>query len=540
MKSFTGHLRQHTLVTPTATSWHLSCLRSHARMQLCAGHLARRFHHLANVLLLRTSGLGHSSGALTSLSSWANEQTEGQLRRRCFFMLENVMGITHRHQASQTSSLDTLMGNIQRQLGKEWAIQPIVVNALDFGLPQSRKRVYLVGRNLRYYCRGQPAPPPAFRSRVAAGQLLDRSDTMRRFYTELQMWCLNAWKSKYKAYMEDRAMKGQFAFVEVNRDPTERTAWRGSSLNVDTCECLRAAGPMLHVFALGEGTGQLSLDRPLRMRERAALQGFPDSVGHFPFNETAGKRILGNAMAVPVIGSLLAQELRFLLGTLPFNILAAACSGGQSDAQAPALCGPARTTQFTSPSRQLGQLLHISHGHPGLRTDPCSSHPGQQDSQAGGSDAELPGLRSACVAWAASIRAHWASGQPGRAPKPRAVLGPADDLALERRSAKRRQLSISTQHASDADVDARGLGENSHEPRGQPLPAHMQEASVHTQDSSDSDAPMTSCIRALTPRRSPTASSLEPLQQQRVLHDPDSVSDSPLASFHRPRCSSRQ
>ena len=83
----------------------------------------------------------------------------------------------------------------------------------------------------------------------------------------------------------------------------------------------------MHVFALGEGLYPLSLDRPLRMRERSGLQGFPASIGNLQFDETVGRRIFGNAMAVPVIGSMLAQELLSFMDSLPRAALAAACSG---------------------------------------------------------------------------------------------------------------------------------------------------------------------------------------------------------------------
>ena len=106
--------------------------------------------------------------------------------------------------------------------------------------------------------------------------------------------------------MDDKAFHGNFAIVECGRDPSGRTARcnvRSSGLlPVDRCQCLRAAGPKLHVFSLGQGSQDLSLDRLLRVRERAALQGFPDSIGNLLFTAAAGCRILGSAMSAPVGG----------------------------------------------------------------------------------------------------------------------------------------------------------------------------------------------------------------------------------------------
>ena len=76
-----------------------------------------------------------------------------------------------------------------------------------------------------------------------------------------------------------------------------------------------ANGPMLYVMALGEGmdNSQLSVSRLLRVRERANLPGFPASVGMLDMTEKVGKRVFGNAMSVPVIGSVLAMEMLGLM-----------------------------------------------------------------------------------------------------------------------------------------------------------------------------------------------------------------------------------
>ena len=82
---------------------------------------------------------------------------------------------------------------------------------------------------------------------------------------------------------------------------------------------------MMHVFALGEGSGLLSLDRLLRVRERASLQGFPDRIGQLPFTERVGQRVFGNAMSVPVVGCLMAAELGAIQATLDATASRAKC-----------------------------------------------------------------------------------------------------------------------------------------------------------------------------------------------------------------------
>ena len=81
------------------------------------------------------------------------------------------------------------------------------------------------------------------------------------------------------------------------------------AMNPDLVECLTAAGPNLHVFALGEGNGELSIDRRMTGPERAALQGFPPNLCKLAGDTAKDKRIIGNAMTVPVIGAVMATEL---------------------------------------------------------------------------------------------------------------------------------------------------------------------------------------------------------------------------------------
>ena len=78
--------------------------------------------------------------------------------RLWFFLLENVMGVRFRTRGAEGSPLDAMQELLRARLGGEWAMQRVFAKAADFGLPQSRPRVYLVGRRMAMYPRG--APPP--------------------------------------------------------------------------------------------------------------------------------------------------------------------------------------------------------------------------------------------------------------------------------------------------------------------------------------------------------------------------------------------
>ena len=170
----------------------------------------------------------------------------------------------------------------------------------------------------------------------------------------------------------------------------------------------------------------MPLGRPLRLHERAALQGFPAILGQLPFDEVTGRRIWGNAMSVPVLGSILAQELICLQDSLSSQRLQQAI--GQ-------------------PVGELGQ------------TDPET-----RGWEAGYSADEqglvMPGLRAATVAWAANISKQWGKGTPGRASRPPWSATPADNIVLRKRKRQGKASSSSSGLAAPGHL---------HRPAGQPL-----------------------------------------------------------------------
>ena len=109
--------------------------------------------------------------------------------------------------------------------------------------------------------------------------------------------------------MTNSSRKGQVACIDVTRTSCP-TSWGAAAPPPDRCECLTHSGPQLHTFSLGEGSGPLSLDRPLLCYERAAVQGFAPAlfVGQ---DDGLVRRSVGNAMAVPVVASVIAREMSF-------------------------------------------------------------------------------------------------------------------------------------------------------------------------------------------------------------------------------------
>ena len=221
------------------------------------------------------------------------------------FIMENVVGITRGPNADG----DTPAAIITKKLREScpgWRVDLHILNAKDFGLPQSRGRVYWVGHRVASFG-VSPSSPVPFKSVVAAGKMLNWTDNGQHKYTALQDANILDFKSAMKSCMENVSRKGQVAICDPTRTPCGRTKWGSSRPTPDVCECLTASGTALHVFALGHGsTGKLPIDRPVKVSERAAFQGFPSGWAENT-DWAVLKRAVGNAMAVSVVGSVIGS-----------------------------------------------------------------------------------------------------------------------------------------------------------------------------------------------------------------------------------------
>ena len=255
------------------------------------------------------------------------------------FVLENVQGITHKPALASRSPASIIIEELRTGC-PGWTVELALLNARDFGLPQSRPRAYVIGRRAAAF----PVPPMAphkFRRAGSLGRLLDWTASGQRPYTALQQQNIAEFKARLSGVMDNRSRQGQAVAIDVSRTPSGRTQWGAALPAPDVCECLTAAGPQLHVFALGWGAGPLNLDRPMLPTERAAVQGFP--LASFRHQEPAVvRRAVGNAMAVSVIGSVLACLMQaFLRGCGP--------AGMQLHFGAPSDCATAEAAMDSLP-----------------------------------------------------------------------------------------------------------------------------------------------------------------------------------------------
>ncbi len=384
-----------------------------------------------------------------------NRLRKGQATRElCFFTLENVPGICFSSSPDKPSALDLLSATLRERLKEHWLISAIRVNTLDYGLPHNRECVYIIGRKASLYQLHVPRDPPVFAMQVKPREFLDTRDKDPGHLTRFHSHCLAKMKDLYTKAMLNKDNRGCYAFVEVGPDPSVWTSWGGQNMHVDRCQCLQASGPTIHVFALGEGLANLSLDRPLRLHERAALQGFPATLGQLPFDEVTGRRIWGNAMSVPVLGSIFAQELICLQDSLSTKRLQQAIGGQSSDLGLPSPETPGWVA-----------------GHPAADLDQV-----------------LPGLWATTVAWARNISNQWDSDVQGRALRPRWSATSEDNVVLRKRQ---RQGSIPSTVSGCAAQPLRPAGQPGQ--LGADTPANSEDIQCVGNDLSESggeDSPM--------------------------------------------------
>lgn len=196
------------------------------------------------------------------------------------FLLENVKRLTT-HDSGRTFRiiLETL-----KQLG--YTVYFKVLNTLDFGLPQKRERIYIVGFSDNIpFC--FPEPINTYRS---LSELLENDQDVEPSY-----------------FLSD-ALK-QKRLAALKKAPPTPSIWHeniGGNVSALPYSCaLRAGGSYNYLVVNGV--------RRLTGREMLRLQGFPDDFEiNIPYSQV--RKVAGNSVSVPVIEAIAENMLASLSG----------------------------------------------------------------------------------------------------------------------------------------------------------------------------------------------------------------------------------
>jgi len=188
------------------------------------------------------------------------------------FLLENVKGLRN-HNKGRT--LKTML-NVLSNIGYETHYK--VLNARDFGQPQNRERVFLVGfRKEDEVAYSFPVPP---KIPVRLGDILEQQ-VLDEFALSDMLWQGHQ-DRKAKARAKGYGF-GYSLFNEGSRYTSAMTARYYKDGSEILIEQQKGSNP-----------------RRLTPREAARLQGFPDSFV-IPVSKTQAYKQFGNSVAVPVI-----------------------------------------------------------------------------------------------------------------------------------------------------------------------------------------------------------------------------------------------
>ena len=220
------------------------------------------------------------------------------------FFLENVKGLMI-HKGGQT--IKTILEHLD-DAGYD-VVPPQVVNAMDFGVPQHRERVYIIGFRKDLHIDitkfQYPKPTTPDGKRVHFINVREENPVPAKYYLSTQyIKTLVAHKARHEA-------KGNGFGYEIIKDDEVANAivvggmGRERNLVIDTRQT--DLTPTTHI------KGEVNTEGIRRMtpREWARLQGFPNEFRIVVADASAYKQF-GNSVAIPAIRETARQELKMM------------------------------------------------------------------------------------------------------------------------------------------------------------------------------------------------------------------------------------
>lgn len=199
------------------------------------------------------------------------------------FLLENVRRLTS-HDGGRT--FQVILKHL-RELG--YTVHHTIFNSLNFGVPQKRERIYIVGF-LEQADFTFPIPQMTYKP---LSEVLEPENEIDKSY-----------------YLSDDLRSKRMAAVKGN--PIKPSIWHqniGGNISALPYSCaLRAGASYSYLVVDGE--------RRLTSREMLRLQGFPDSF-KIPLPYSQARKVAGNSVTVPVIKAIAGQMVKALKTTPP-------------------------------------------------------------------------------------------------------------------------------------------------------------------------------------------------------------------------------
>jgi DNA (cytosine-5)-methyltransferase 1 len=218
-----------------------------------------------------------------------------KLKKPKAILLENVKGLTF-HDKGET--LSTMLKILKEELNYDvsWRI----LNSKDFGVPQNRERVYIVG-----FDRPSDFKFPNGTKRKKLQEIIDKKPVSSKYY--ISDTYLNT-LMKHKQRHESRG--NGFGFKILDPEGISNAivvGGMGKERNLIIDKRLTDMTPITNL------KGEINKDyvRRLSPREWARLQGFPEKF-KIPVSDTQAYKQFGNSVSVPVIKSIARKIIKTL------------------------------------------------------------------------------------------------------------------------------------------------------------------------------------------------------------------------------------
>lgn len=203
--------------------------------------------------------------------------------------LENVKGLIN-HDRGKT--LATILSVLRDDLGY-FVPEPQVVNARDFGVPQNRERIYIVGFRKDLGIEDFKYPKP-FNKSVSFEDIKEREVVSVKYYLS------ETYLNTLVKHRERHESKGNGFGYEIIADEGIANAvvcgGMGRERNLVYDDRLTDFTPVTHI----KGRVNREGIRKMTPREWARLQGFPDEF-IIPVADSSAYKQFGNSVAVPAI-----------------------------------------------------------------------------------------------------------------------------------------------------------------------------------------------------------------------------------------------
>ena len=219
------------------------------------------------------------------------------------FIYENVKGLKCHDKGHTWETIQSVFESLNYEIG-----HPEVLNAKDFGLPQSRQRLFVVGIR-RDICKTMfQYPTPIKLEKKATDYLVPDTEVPLKYFLPPMgfRWTTEKERNQNKARINRDIIGCQTATQQFN--------WSGDFRFCPT-QARFAEDPNIHI---GEYNGVEGAVRKLMPKERFDLMGFENF--NIVVDDKTAYRQAGNSIAVPVMKALAREILAQVFPTRDFAL----------------------------------------------------------------------------------------------------------------------------------------------------------------------------------------------------------------------------